>query len=174
MCWYKRGFWWHCHWPSIKSMLQLCFKALHFWNKSKYGMLFLLFQSVTLEIVFDLERITLLLHSSITCIHSWDIYTGNSRLSGLRHICSIFAKTAATKGILFSLDQWTEPCSNPCYVDARWFQSILKDKGGQSPFQQVSTSNNFVQKWMVVVIFLWSTMNSVIFHCMELKFWWLS
>lgn len=141
MGWYRRPFCWHCHWPYIKITLQVCFKALfYFWNKSKYGMLFLLFQSVTLEITFDLEIITPLLHSSVT----WDIYAGNSRLSELRYVCSIFAKTVATKYILFSLDQWTEPCSNPCYVDARWFQSILKNKGGQSPFQQVSTSNNFV------------------------------
>lgn len=107
-------------------------------------MQFILFQSATLEIAFDLQRITLLLHSSVTCIHSCDIYTGNNRLSELKYICGIFVKTAATKYILFSLDQWTEPCSNPCYVDARWFQSVLKDKGGQSPFQQVSTSNKFV------------------------------
>lgn len=51
---------------------------------------------------------------------------------------------------------WTEPRPNPCHVDARWRQSLFKDKGGKSPFQQRKHAHPF-QIWGIPPSgFLWS------------------
>lgn len=155
----------------------MCFEALFFWNRYKYGMLFLLFQSVYLVSAFNLERINLGLHFSFTNFHSQDtktigqitfffflIKTYAESLQRYQQLNIFFFFSRSMNWAMFkSLLCWCQMISKHTRR-LRWTITFSTSKYKQQFFVEGDSGSDI----------LWSTMNSVIFQLMWLKFWWLS